>query len=204
MRRVIRILGRVGAALSLLLCVAVAVGWIDSYFQTLGWRRTHYVSSSNRLRTDAWRSADGRVGVYVTQIRINPGPLVSIERTSGKEIIRFKDGSGTEYETWLRLQRKPIYPTHNWWERNVIFVRPESSERPNPVTEVVVSYWVVSYWVLFVVSGIWPALWGLGRWRGRRRFREGRCQKCGYDLRETPERCPECGAVAVGGGEAES
>lgn len=48
-------------------------------------------------------------------------------------------------------------------------------------------------WMLaFVVS-----IWVLGSiWRRRRRElrrMRGRCIRCGYDLRATPDRCPECG-----------
>ena len=57
---------------------------------------------------------------------------------------------------------------------------------------------VKHYW-LALVFGILPAFWivsGSYRWRQRRRAAaKGRCSHCGYDLRATPDRCPECGAV---------
>ena len=55
--------------------------------------------------------------------------------------------------------------------------------------------WVVPYWALAVVTGVVPAMWVL--WFVRRvvRRRRGLCVRCGYDLRASTDRCPECGTI---------
>ncbi len=50
-------------------------------------------------------------------------------------------------------------------------------------------------WTLSLVSALAPALWLGRRLRARRRSRAGLCVCCGYDLRATRDRCPECGTV---------
>jgi len=53
----------------------------------------------------------------------------------------------------------------------------------------------IPFWVLMLICGILPALqvsFALGR--GRRR-RLGLCLTCGYDLRASKDRCPECGTA---------
>ena len=50
--------------------------------------------------------------------------------------------------------------------------------------------WVVPHWAVTGVT-LLPFLFGR-RWL-RRAVPPGHCQSCGYDLRATPERCPECG-----------
>ena len=53
--------------------------------------------------------------------------------------------------------------------------------------------WVVPLWLPAAAACILPALAGARRIAARRRFIPGCCRRCGYDLRATPDRCPECG-----------
>ncbi|MBC8106145.1 MAG: hypothetical protein H7Z14_06110 [Anaerolineae bacterium] len=56
-------------------------------------------------------------------------------------------------------------------------------------------WFAVRYSTLMVVFGLIPLCKLISTLRSRR-FGSGMCARCGYDLRATPDRCPECGAVA--------
>ena len=55
----------------------------------------------------------------------------------------------------------------------------------------------VPYWALLLATGLAPGFWLRGRLRGLGRIIGGRCARCGYDLRATPGQCPECGTLTA-------
>jgi hypothetical protein len=85
---------------------------------------------------------------------------------------------------------------------------PNERESPRDFTE-----WYWQFALLTLIIPCWPAVrrWGLMEAQRRRAMQEKRrqakaiintgvCSTCGYDLRATPGRCPECGAVGQGTG----
>ena len=65
----------------------------------------------------------------------------------------------------------------------------------------------VPFWAIIVSGAVLPAFWTVSFLRHRRRLSrptEPLCPACGYDLRATPGRCPECGAMQVGSPEMRS
>lgn len=52
---------------------------------------------------------------------------------------------------------------------------------------------VVQWWLPAALLAVAPGAWLADRVRLRRRHLLGLCPACGYDLRASKERCPECG-----------
>jgi hypothetical protein len=77
------------------------------------------------------------------------------------------------------------------------FVSPEHPFEPGRLRGI-----AVPDWFLLGLSIILPFRWIMKRRRQRRRKRLGLCFACGYDLRATLGRCPECATVVSAKGAA--
>jgi hypothetical protein len=165
-------------ALSLLLCVAVCVLWVRSYFITDEFVRIRQRGLDHRIESGggrlAWMEFDWR----------------GIDRS-------FLEAP--EFGAWHYLADDPATSLSSlllndpglrarWFSVAGFAVAGGVPSDPvEPSRAVAVPHWFVA-----LVLAFGPGLEILHRLR--RRTRLGLCPRCGYDMRATPDRCPECGA----------
>ena len=186
------------ARLSLLLCVAVCVLWVRSYFvaDRFFWRG--WADDADRSYQRQVVILSGHGGVGVNSI-VQSGERWPANRLGYREAIAqylaksgsppFHSSGASKYPAFnVGVGDDPVWGGF----KHGSFFNPVSPADPRPR-----SYgWqvVVPYWAIVPATAVLPVVWEWRRRTRRRREIAGLCPSCGYDLRATPERCPECGA----------
>ena len=164
----IRRLVTVASAISFLLCIGVAVFWV----------RSHY----------AWE--------WCT-IGLPHGDLFIDDPVGSLELGYMTENSPVVPSYRLTFGREPPgdFRENKTISRSFVGFGIGSAD-VNDEVHGRVSCVVVPCWFAFALAALLPArelmLFRARRRRARQTGR-GHCMRCGYDLRATPDRCPECG-----------
>ena len=182
MRRLARDLFTLCSALSLLLFVAVCVLWVRTYrlSDQIIWQR---LDGFQILRT-----ARGRIvfDLYVSDRTGSPSfrglkyqrDSVSYQQVEGLGPLNVDPG-----DIWIDWERAG-FAWYEWF----------TPDKRNGVAMGVAPLWSIAAATL-VLPLAWTTLRLRSCIRRRRNERSGLCPACGYDLRASPQRCPECGAM---------
>ena len=185
------------SALSLLFFVAVITVWVRSQFFcdhavfTTGAGDDRYTSCTLRLYTGyagVWLNryhypTAGRRAFVVGALNGRTEPLYSWTVSSYRPARRLHE-PWRDRASWniglprFKFEREP--PTQMWDAEGVSFMTVVAD---------------IPLWTLALASALLPLYWFIAWRRTRRRARYSLCPSCGYDLRATPDRCPECGAA---------
>jgi hypothetical protein len=192
------------SAVSLLLCVAVCVLWARNYF---GWRvegvnfeprtragdtkKFHYALVVNPFGIAFMQSSHAPLSPHIL---LEAQPAVVIDPTE----YSFAP-SPAKWDVFSRTATSATLATLSEYYRGrgadgilgVYWLATMEPNSGNAAQEV-----FLPHWLLALASGALPALWGTRRWRKRAKTRAGLCAVCGYDLRASPQRCPECGTLS--------
>ena len=178
-----RHLFNLAAALSLILCVAAGVLWVRSYLA----RTTGPLVDFAGARGGSFRAitlfARPERSAFVGS---SPGRVLFIEQSSAGPLDASHCGVfGLPGSVTVYSPPDVVRGTGFLGFGHGSLMRPSFAGR-------VIS---VPFWGVIVVTLVLPLSAVQRRRRDRRLIREGRCRACGYDLRATPGRCPECGTA---------
>jgi len=179
------------AALSLLLCMATAALWVRScrWIDRLDFDITWNVSPKLRGSQVSLDSGAGHVGFSLSYDCIYPlSGYTPVPRASKPLHVTHIRWPLPQY-AWAGR-----YPTRNWC--GFYTASTETCVAPimdlnNPIS--ITNSYGVPDWSIILLTALAPAI--LLRRKLRRKPLPGHCLVCGYDLRATPDRCPECGTI---------
>jgi hypothetical protein len=164
-------------AVSLLLCVAMVALWVRSY------RASDYLYWASSSREMACVGERGQILIRITKI---DKPNFFQPRS-----LRLNDRGGVA-APWFTLDALKITNLPLEWE----FPGFKIGFAAGPYDRIYrVVQIVLPHWLLAAVFALPPGRWCARRFRRKVLARENLCSTCGYDLRATPDRCPECGTA---------
>ena len=190
------------SVLSLILCAATAVLWILSYRRSIGIRYVHDSPGINELVQVRYVVVALRGGVTLDLTHHHAATPESVNDLLSdhhwhktlevsSESVKEIDAVNSKWSPYMPPQSYLILPTSPA-PLGFQFATRSGIYKGN-------HYWAYSaaipFWPVVVVLSVLPVLW---MWRFRRlhsRAKRRLCSVCGYDLRATPNRWPECGTV---------
>jgi hypothetical protein len=165
------------AALSLVLCAATIALWVRSY------RASDYLNWSSSSREISCVGEQGQVLIRITKIE---KPNFFQPRS-----LRLNDRGGLDPQ-WFTLDALKYTNLPMEWELRMLGMDFAAGPRDRIYSAVQV---LLAHWLLATLFALLPGLWCAHRLRQQLRARANLCLTCGYDIRASLERCPECGTV---------